>query len=169
MSSESKLKFRGREVCINDAFVLVFYIYLFDELKNDSDEFNKLQNELVDNIDSLLLHSFGDIDFYKSIYSDKMKDVVISHTENIITKINEKDNYFSLENIDSILSRIKVYHIKNLHYEPCKEIIKDSYGNEFFQAKNNSIKEFIEIKLLFEKAIPDYYRLVMKALNDDPK
>lgn len=169
MSSESQIKFRGRELWINDAFLLVFYIYLFDELKNDNEEFIKLQNELVDNIDSLLLQSFGYIDFYESIYSDEMKDIVINHIENIITKINEEDNYFSLENIDTILSQVKAYHIKNLDYEPCKEIIKDSYGNEFFQAKNNSTKEFIEIKSLLEKAIPDYYRMVLKTLNGNNK
>ncbi|AYN04219.1 MULTISPECIES: hypothetical protein [unclassified Flavobacterium] len=166
MSSESQLKFRGRQLWINDAFLLPFYIFLFDQLKNENKEFTDLQNELVTNIDNILEYTFGFLNFTEFIFSDEMKDIVINHIENIITKINEEDNYFSLENLETILSQVKTYHLKNLDYEPCKKIINDSYGNDFFLEKNNSIKEFIEIKSLLEKAIPDYYRLLLKTLND---
>lgn len=165
MSSESQLKFRGRQLWINDAFLLEFYIFLFDQLKNDNKEFTELQNELVRNIDDMLEDMFGFLDFNEFIISEEMKDIVINHIENIITKINEEDNYFTLENLETILLHVKAYHFKNLDYEPSKKTIKNKYGNEFFPAKNNYIKEFIEIKSLLEKAIPDYYRLVMKALN----
>lgn len=164
MSSESQLKFRGRHLWINDTFLLEFYIFLFDQLQNDNDEFTELRNELVRNIDDMLEDMFGFLDFNEFIISDEMKDIVINHIENIITKITEED-YFSLENLETILVQVKAYHFKNLNYEPSKKIIKNKYGNEFSPAKNKYIKEFIEIKSLLEKAIPDYYRLVLKALN----
>ncbi len=165
MSSESQLTFRGRQLWINDGFLLEFYIFLFDQLKNENKEFTELQNELVRNIDHLLEDMFGFLDFNKFIISDEMKDIVINYIGNIITKINEDDNYFSLENLEAILVQVKAYHFKNLDYEPSKKTCKSKCGNEFSPAKNNYTKEFIEIKTLFEKAIPDYYRLLLKTLN----
>jgi|GEM_PF-3289323 len=166
MSSESKLKFRGRQLWINDGFLLEFYIFLFDQLKNENQEFTELQNELVRNIDNLLKDMFGFLDFNEFIISDEMKDIIINYIDNIITKINEENDYFSLENLETILLQVKAYHFKYLDYEPSKKTFKNKCGSEFSPAKNNYIKEFIEIKSLLEKAIPDYYRLPLKILND---
>ncbi|MEN9335770.1 MAG: hypothetical protein RLZZ500_757, partial [Bacteroidota bacterium] len=50
MAKESEIKFKGREIWIKDGFLLVFYIFLFDELKFEKEDFSKLKNELVENI-----------------------------------------------------------------------------------------------------------------------
>ncbi|MEN2488604.1 hypothetical protein AAYQ05_12465 [Flavobacterium sp. B11] len=151
MPSESQLKYKYGTLWVKDAFLLVFYIFLFDELKNDNKDFIELKKELVQNIDNILIDMFGFINFNEFIISNDLKENIINHIENIIIKINEDSNYFTLENLDKILASIKIYHLENLDYEPSNEIILNNYGDNFHTVKNNYIEEFIEIKSLLEK------------------
>lgn len=131
--------------------MLVFYIFLFDELKNDNKDFIELKKELVQNIDNILIDMFGFLNFNEFIISDEVKNILINHTENIILKMDEESDYFSIQNLDEILSHIKIYHLENLDYEPSKETIRGQYSKDIKEAKNNYIKEFIDIKSLLEK------------------
>ncbi|MEN2398808.1 hypothetical protein GKZ90_0003435 [Flavobacterium sp. MC2016-06] len=152
MPSESQLKYKYGILWVYDAFLLVFYIFLFDEINNtNNDEFTRLKNQLVENIDAILYDTFGFIDFNEFINSEEIKNIVVNHIEKVITKIESENNYFSLENLQEILLQIKSYHLKNLDYEPSKEMIINSYGNNFQNVNNNYIEEFREIKSLLER------------------
>ena len=153
MSSESQIKFKGREIWFKDGFLLVFYVFLFDELKFENEDLSKLQNELVENINYMLEDTFGFLDFNEFIKSEKMKLIMITHIETIISKIENVNNYFSLENLDIILLDIKNYHLKILDYEPSKEIISKHYSDSFINVKDNYVKEFREIKSLLEAGV----------------
>ncbi|MFD2941567.1 hypothetical protein [Flavobacterium notoginsengisoli] len=151
MPSESKLKYKYGQLWVKDGFLLVFYIFLFDELKNDNSDFIELKKELVQNIDNILMDMFGFLDFNEFIISDELKNSIIHHIEKIITKVNEESNYFSLENLDTILSDIKIYHSENLDYEPSKEMISNIYDENLYTVKDNYVEEFNDIKSLLEK------------------
>ncbi len=151
MPSESQLKYKYGTLWVKDGFLLVFYIFLFDELKNDNKDFIELKKELVQNIDNILIDMFGFLNFNEFIISDEVKNILINHTENIILKMDEESDYFSLQNLDKILSHIKIYHLENLDYEPSKETIRGQYSKDIKGAKNNYIKEFTDIKSLLEK------------------
>lgn len=153
MPTESQIKFKGREIWIKDGFLLVFYVFLFEELKFENEDFSELQNELVENINYMLDDMFGFLDFNEFIKSEKMKLMIINHIETIILKTENVNNYFSLENLDTILLDIKNYHLKNLDYEPSKETISNHYSDSFTNAKDNYIKEFREIKSLLEAGV----------------
>ncbi|PBI86092.1 hypothetical protein BSF41_35760 [Flavobacterium sp. ACN2] len=151
MPSESKLEYKYGKLWVKDGFLLVFYIFLFDELKNDNKYFIELKRELVQNIDNIFIDMFAFLNFNEFIISDEIKNILINHIENIILKMDEESHYFSLQNLDEILSQVRIYHLENLDYEPSNEIILNNYGDNFHTVKNNYIEEFIEIKSLLEK------------------
>lgn len=153
MPSESEINFKGREIWIKDGFLLVFYAFLFDEIKFENEDFSELQNELVDNINYMLEDMFGFLDFDEFIKSEKIKLITINHIETIIFKIDNINNYFSLENLDTILLNIKNYHLKILDYEPSKKTISNHYSDRFINAKDNYVTEFRKIKSLLEVGI----------------
>ncbi|MFD1604697.1 hypothetical protein ACFSJW_14900 [Flavobacterium artemisiae] len=151
MPSESKLEYKYGKLWVKDGFLLVFYIFLFDELKNDNKDFTELQKELVQNIDNIFIDMFAFLNFNDFIVSDEIKNSIITHIENIIIKVNEDSNYFSLENLEEILTEIKKYHLKNLDYLPSQEMILNHYGDNLRQVKDNYLEEFTQIKSLLEK------------------
>ncbi|WJS94414.1 hypothetical protein NYQ10_20220 [Flavobacterium johnsoniae] len=151
MPSESKLEYKYGTLWVSDGFLLIFYIFLFDELKNDNKDFIEFKIELVQNIDNILVGIFGFLNFNEFIISDEIKNILINHIENIILKMNEESEYFSLQNFDKILSHIKIFHLENLDYEPSKETIRGHYTKDIKEVKNNYIREFTDIKSLLEK------------------
>jgi len=151
MPSESKLEYKYGKLWIKDGFLLVFYIFLFNELKNDNKDFIELKKELVQNIDNIFIDMFAFLNFNEFIISDEIKNILINHIENIIIKMDEESDYFSLQNLDEILSQVKIYHLENLDYEPSEETIRSQYSNDINEVKNNYIQEFADIKSLLEK------------------
>ena len=151
MPSESKLEYKYGKLWVKDGFLLVFYIFLFDELKNDNKYLIELKKELVQNIDNIFIDMFAFLDFNEFIISDEIKNILINHIENIILKMDEETNYFSLKNLEEILSQVRIYHLENLGYEPSQETISGQYSKDFKGVKDNYIKEFADIKSLLEK------------------
>jgi len=151
MPSESKLEYKYGKLWVRDGFLLVFYIFLFNELKNDNKDFIELKKELVQNIDNIFIDMFAFLNFNEFIISDEIKNILINHIENIIIKMDKESDYFSLQNLDEILSQIKIYHLENLDYEPSNETIRGQYSNDIKEVKNNYIQEFADIKSLLEK------------------
>ncbi|KRD09071.1 hypothetical protein ASE21_14565 [Flavobacterium sp. Root901] len=151
MPSESQLEYKYGKLWVRDGFLMVFYIFLFYELKNDNKDFIELKKELAQNIDNISIDMFGFLNFNEFIISDEIKNILINHIENIILKMEEESNYFSLQNLDEILSHIKIYHLENLDYEPSEETIRGLYSKDINEVKNNYINEFTDIKSLLEK------------------
>ncbi|WP_289660939.1 hypothetical protein [Flavobacterium panacagri] len=151
MPSESKLEYKYGSLWVKDGFLLVFYIFLFNELKNDDKDFIELKKELVQNIDNIFIDMFAFLDFNEFIISDEVKNILINHIENIILKMDEESDYFSLQNLDEILSHVRIYHLENLDYEPSQETIIGQYSKDFKEVRNNYIEEFADIKSLLEK------------------
>ncbi|TDX09724.1 hypothetical protein [Flavobacterium sp. S87F.05.LMB.W.Kidney.N] len=73
MPSESKLEYKYEKFWVKDGFLLVFYIFLFDELKNDNKYLIELKKELVQNIDNIFIDMFAFLDFNEFIISDEIK------------------------------------------------------------------------------------------------
>ncbi|MDB5120066.1 MAG: hypothetical protein JWN56_1284 [Sphingobacteriales bacterium] len=157
MPSESLLEFKKQKFWVNDGYLIVFNLLLFEEIhlkyKNSIKELTKLKNHLADDaLYMVVIEWITSITYDEFIVSDEVSRILIDLIDDIIFNVSTQSNYITRDKLNYLCNTARDYlHSINKNSEQFPENIDVGYGDGL-PIKNylyafNVIKLFLQEKL----------------------